>query len=281
MAVSKKVLASENPGSTAALKIANSKRPASVPRSSPPRGSDAMNDDSEGRYAVTALGDIADHALHAGAARFTLGLSPAALARAYLDWATHLAFSPGKRMQLIEKAARKAVRLSNYAYRCAENAEANPCIEPLLQDRRFADDAWRKWLYNLIYQSFLLSQQWWHNATTGVTKMHEGMAEFMSRQALDILSPSNFLLMNPEVLQRTVAQGGANLVHGFQNLIEDWERSVGGKKPVGTENFRPGRDVAVTPGKVIYHNRLIELTQCAPATETVRPEPVFIVPAGS
>src|ERR1039458_5820167 len=70
-------------------------------------------------YAVTAFAEIIDRSLHAMAARFTLGLSPAALAEAYLDWATHLAFSPGKQLQLVNKATRKAVRFSNYVFRCA------------------------------------------------------------------------------------------------------------------------------------------------------------------
>ena len=70
-----------------------------------------------------------------------------------------------------------------------------------------------------------------------------------------------------------------NLVSGLQNLVEDWERAISGKKPVGTEKFTVGRDVAVTPGKVVYRNRLIELIQYAPATDKVRPEPVLIVPA--
>src|SRR5262249_23654721 len=71
---------------------------------------------------------------------------------------------------------------------------------------------------------------------------------------------------------------GISGMRGFQNLVEDWERGISGKKPVGTENFVVGRDLAVTPGKVIYRNRLIELIQYAPATERVRPEPVLIVP---
>jgi polyhydroxyalkanoate synthase len=70
-----------------------------------------------------------------------------------------------------------------------------------------------------------------------------------------------------------------NLVSGLRNLAEDWERAVSGKKPVGSEDFVVGRDVAATPGKVVYRNRLIELIQYAPATDKVRPEPVLIVPA--
>jgi polyhydroxyalkanoate synthase len=234
--------------------------------------------------AVTALADFTDRSLHAAAAHFTAGLSPAALAQAYLDWATHLANAPGKRMQLVDKALRKAVRFADYAGRCCASGggTADCCIEPLPQDRRFAGEDWHRWPYNLIHQAFLLNQQWRHNATTGIrgiSRQHEDLVEFMSRQILDMVSPSNFLATNPDVLRVTAATGGMNLVSGLKNLAEDWERAASGRRPVGTENFMVGRDVAVTLGKVIYRNRLIELIQYAPATGTVRPEPVLIVPA--
>ena len=150
------------------------------------------------------------------------------------------------------------------------------------QDRRFAGDDWHNWPFNFIHQAFLLNQQWRHNATTGIrgiSKQHERLVEFMSRQVLDMVSPSNFVATNPEVLRATLAKGGMNLVTGLQNFAEDLERQLSGKKPEGAENFVVGRDVAVTPGKVIYRNRLIELIEYAPATGTVRPEPVLIVPA--
>jgi polyhydroxyalkanoate synthase len=85
-----------------------------------------------------------------------------------------------------------------------------------------------------------------------VTKKHEEMVEFVSRQVLDMFAPANFLLTNPEVLQQTVSKGGMNLMNGCQNLIADWERAVSGKKPVGVEEFVVGRNVAATPGKVVY-----------------------------
>jgi polyhydroxyalkanoate synthase len=242
-------------------------------------------DTVEGRdsYAVTAFADIVDRSLHATIARFTFGLSPAALAKAYFDWAIHLAVSPGKQLQLVDKATRKTVRFANHAFHAAlESDKASSCIEPLPQDRRFIGAEWQKPPYNFMYQAFLLQQQWWHNATTGirgVTKHHEAMVEFVSRQILDIASPSNFLATNPEAFRQTVSKGGMNLVSGLRNMTEDWERAVSGKKPVGTENYAVGRDVAATPGKVVYRNRLIELIQYAPATGKVRPEPVLIVPA--
>jgi polyhydroxyalkanoate synthase len=163
-----------------------------------------------------------------------------------------------------------------------EGGNTQCCIEPLKQDRRFVGQDWQRWPYSFLYQAFLLNQQWWHNATTGVrgvSQRHEDMVEFAARQILDILSPSNFLLTNPEILRQTLSKGGANLVSGARNLIEEWERAVSGKRPVGSEKFVVGRDVAVTPGKVIYRNRLIELIQYKPATDKVRPEPVLIVPA--
>jgi polyhydroxyalkanoate synthase subunit PhaC len=234
-------------------------------------------------YTVTALGDIIDRSLHAGVARFSGGLSPAALADAYWDWASHFIYAPGKSMQLADKAARKALRFGNYAYRYAvEGGNVPPCIEPLPQDHRFSGEAWSKWPFNFIYQGFLLQQQWWHNATTGlrgVSKHHEDMVEFASRQLLDTVAPSNIPTINPEILWRTLSAGGLNLVRGAQNFIEDWEHAFSGKMPVGKESFTVGREVAATPGKVVFRNRLIELIQYTPTTKDVRPEPILIVPA--
>ncbi len=243
----------------------------------------ALEPDARDPHSVMSLADITDRSLHAAIARFTGGLSPAALAQAYWDWAAHLASAPGKRAQLLEKAVRKAIRFSNYLHRyLVEGANGEVCIEPLPQDHRFLVPEWRAWPFNCVYQGFLLQQQWWHNATTGlrgVSKHHEDMVEFGSRQLLDMVAPSNFLLTNPEILQRTLSTAGLNLIRGWRNFLEDWERAVTGKKPVGTENFIVGRDVAVTPGKVVYRNRLIELIQYAPVTHEVRPEPILIVPA--
>jgi polyhydroxyalkanoate synthase len=237
-------------------------------------------------YASTAFSDVVDRSLHAAVSRLTAGLSPAALTEAYLDWMIHLASSPGKQAQLLEKAVRKSTRLGRHMSQCmlagASATTAQPCIEPLPTDRRFAGKEWQQWPYTFLYQSFLLHQQWWHNATTGVrgvTIQHERVVEFASRQLLDMFSPANFIATNPEVLRKSVEEGGMNLVKGWQNLVEDWERAVSGAKPVGTEAFKVGGNIAVSPGKVIYRNRLIELIQYAPTTDKVRPQPILIIPA--
>ncbi len=223
-----------------------------------------------------------DRMVHAWLGRFTGGISPASLLFAYLDWSVHLAFSPAKQAQLSEKALRKWLRLLLYMRQCTRDQHAAPCIEPLPQDRRFVGEDWQRRPYNLWYQSFLLLQQWWHNATTGiqgVSRRHDEFASFAARQFLDVFSPSNYLWTNPEVLRATVEQGGQNLVRGWQNLLDDWDRALLGKKPAGVENFRVGENLAVTPGKVVYRNRLIELIQYTPSTESIHPEPVLIVPA--
>jgi polyhydroxyalkanoate synthase len=232
---------------------------------------------------VTALSDVTDRSLHAALARFTLGLSPAAIAAAYLDWLVHLIAAPGKRLQLVDKMARKAMRFSAYAWQQALHpGKTPPVIEPLPQDRRFAAEAWQQPPFNLLYQGFLLQQQWWHNATSdirGVTQHHEDIVRFGIRQLLDVFSPSNFLPTNPELLQRTGETAGQNFLLGLQHMAEDWERAVSGKRPVGGEAYEIGRNIAATPGKVVFRNRLIELIQYEPVTQQVQAEPVLIVPA--
>jgi len=239
--------------------------------------------DERDSHSATALAEVIDRAAHAAAARFTGALSPMAIAGAYLDWAAHLATAPGKQVRLAAKGARKAMRFAAHAARSGTPlADPHPCIEPLPQDRRFSAEAWQAWPYNMLYQAFLLNQQWWHNATTdvrGVSAAHERMVEFATRQALDVLSPSNFPLTNPVVMERARRSGGTNFVQGALNLWEDLERAAGGKPPVGAERFRPGHEVAVTPGQVVFRNRLIELIQYEPATPRVAAEPILVVPA--
>jgi len=175
------------------------------------------------------LAEVLDRSLHYAMSRLTLGLSPMALAETYFDWLIHLSLSPGKQLQLWQKGMRKGTRLASHVARCMTQLgeDAQPCICPLPQDRRFESAEWHKWPFNVIHQSFLLQQQWWHNATTGirgVSAQHERALEFASRQVLDVLSPSNFLLTNPDALKRTQSEGGQNLVRGFWNFILAWRR---------------------------------------------------------
>jgi polyhydroxyalkanoate synthase len=226
--------------------------------------------------------DPLDRVLHAWQGRMTAGISPAALWEAYADWAFHLLNSPGHQSRLVRKAVRKNLKLASWLGHAPFDPATPPAIEPLPQDRRFRGEDWRHWPFNLIYQSFLFTQQWWDNATTGVRGVdarHSDIVRFTTRQLLDAVSPSNYLATNPEALRATLEQHGANLWRGFRNFVEDLARVLLERKPTGAENFIVGRDVAITPGRVIHRNRLVELIQYEPTTEKVHPEPVLIVPA--
>lgn len=215
-------------------------------------------------------------------ARMTGGLSPAAMALAFADWGIHLASAPGKRAELALKAWRKASRLTGYMARASLDPKTPPVIEPLPGDERFSTPAWQKWPFSLYAQSFLMAQQWWHNAThevPGTSHHAEDVTAFIARQMLDMASPSNFPLTNPDVLARAHEEKGANFQRGFQNALEDFAALSSNAPPPGTQAFRPGVEVAVTPGQVVYRNHLMELIQYSPTTPDVYAEPVLLIPA--
>ncbi|MFA5990553.1 MAG: alpha/beta fold hydrolase [Sphingomonas sp.] len=229
------------------------------------------------------VADFIDRAAGAGLAKASAGISPVSLALAYGDWALHLAMSPGKRTQLAAKAARMAVCFARYAASAlADPARVEPCITPLPQDRRFRDPAWQALPFSLWQQSFLLTQQWWDAAMRdvgGVEAHHERVVAFATRQLLDMLAPSNFVLTSPVIQQRITETCGTCLIDGAQQWLDDIDHALRRLPPAGAKQFRPGHEVAVTPGRIVYHNKLIELIQYIPTTKKVRPEPVLIVPA--
>ena len=149
-------------------------------------------------------------------------------------------------------------------------------------DDRFRSPDWQAFPFNVYAHNFLSIERWWGAATThvrGVSQRHDDMANFTARQLLDTVAPSNFIGTDPEVLARTRAESGANLVRGYANWIADLTRARSGAPPRGTEAFKVGETVAVTPGKVVLRTRLAEIIQYAPATDRVRPKPIVIVPA--
>ncbi|WP_238328127.1 PHA/PHB synthase family protein [Paraburkholderia mimosarum] len=217
-----------------------------------------------------------------GRATGTLSVASALLAAG--DWAMNLLASPGKRLQLSLLGLEYTDQLIRYAGECmiAGPDELRRCVEPPAHDKRFAGDEWLRWPYNLLHQSFLLTEQWWAAATQGVMGVdhhHQDMVSFTARQLLDVTSPGNGLWTNPTVLRQTVEEGGWNLIRGALNFIQDAQRVAARLPPPGADHFHVGRDVAATTGNVVLRNRLIELIQYAPTTGAVCPEPVLLVPA--
>lgn len=214
-------------------------------------------------------------------ARLANGISPASVNMAFADWANHLLVSPSRQADLGQSALQKWLLWLQYGQQ-AWQGHCSPCIQPLPQDRRFSRPEWQALPYAALAQAFLLQEQWWHEATTGVrgvSRHHEEVVEFSARQVLDMASPSNFMATNPQVLRETVRTGGTNLASGFANWARDALAVLAAGPPRGVENFRPGREVALTPGKVVFRNHLIELLQYEASTPRVHAQPLLIVPS--
>ena len=232
---------------------------------------------------IRTFTDDMNKTLHAMLGQMTGGLAPQSLIDAYTDWAFHLATSPGKRMQLMQNAMQIAIQPGLHQRHDVQvKNKGDEFAAVLPQDRRFRDKAWQQWPYSLVKQSFLMQRKWWHDTTTGisgVTPHHEDVVEFASKQLLDMMAPSNFMLTNPVLLERTLSEGGANLLHGAQNFMDDWQHQINGRRPAILDEYTVGEVLALTPGKVVLRNHLIELIQYEPSTEHVRPEPILITPA--
>jgi poly[(R)-3-hydroxyalkanoate] polymerase subunit PhaC len=162
--------------------------------------------------------------------------------------------------------------------------QAEPVVEAAPDDRRFRDRAWSdNAIFDYIKQSYLLTARYIHGAVKEVGGLDEHTArkvDFYTRQFIDAMAPSNYVLTNPEVLRITVESGGENLVNGLKNLLDDLERGKGRLAITMTdmEAFQIGGNVATAPGKVVFQNDLIQLIQYAPTTETVHRRPLLIIP---
>lgn len=143
--------------------------------------------------------DSLDRLLHAREARFTFSQSLKSLTLAFLDWGLHLANAPGRRITLAESASRQWARLLSQ----------DLWAKPPAGDHRFDDESWAHPPFNTFAQATILAEQWWNEATAclpGVAKSHSAVVSFAARQILDLYSPSNFPLTNPEVLRATSAK---------------------------------------------------------------------------
>ena len=213
-------------------------------------------------------------------ARATMGTSPVSLLTMMNDWALHLACAPDKQLLLARKASKNwSDWLRFVAMGCPAEPDERP-IAPQPRDRRFSHDAWRQAPFAALAQAFLLAEDYVDHATSdvpGLSADHDKAMTFLARQMMDAVAPSNFLATSPEAIARTLEQRGLNLVRGSAALARDLGAAFSGQ---GTRPAKEvGRDVAITPGTVVYRNHLIELIQYAPTTRQVHPEPVLIVPA--
>lgn len=237
--------------------------------------------------------DPLDRAAHASVAALTGGLSPASAVLAYLDWGMHLAISPGKCLDLALRASRDAAATWTAMLPVSTvsadggSATASETARPqdASADPRFAGEAWSAWPFRVWRDTFLRTQQWWQDATTGVAGVdphHADIVGFMARQCLDACSPGNFVATNPVVVGAALQSGGANFAQGFRHWMQDYAvvaKRLGGAPVREKLAYEPGKDVAITPGQVVWRNALCELLQYDPATPQVAREPVIVVPS--
>jgi polyhydroxyalkanoate synthase len=216
--------------------------------------------------------------LRAQLATVSGGLAPDVYVDAWWDWYLNLAEDPPKQLQIMQDAVAKAVETWTFALRAVSGGAA----PSMAGDARFSGDAWAQWPFNVYAHGYRNYVDWWQKAWSnvpGVAPENERTLEFLARNALETLSPANYLATNPELLDTTRIESGDNLVRGFSNWLEDIQRTFEGKGPSGTEKFVVGRNIAATPGKVVMRNDLVELIQYSPATPTVFAEPILIIPA--
>ncbi|MDN3567265.1 class I poly(R)-hydroxyalkanoic acid synthase [Paeniroseomonas aquatica] len=210
---------------------------------------------------------------------------PLNIGGAFLEMTTRLMANPARLVQAQMGFWQDYLTLwQNTARRMMGQEEGTPVIAEDPKDRRFKDEAWRdNEVFDFIKQSYLLSARFFQNVVGGVDGLEPKTAQkvdFYTRQFVDAMSPSNFLLTNPEVLRKTAETGGENLLKGLSHLLADLERGKGQLRIRMTDDskFRVGENIAVTPGKVVYQNELMQLIQYAPTTPTVLKRPLVIFP---
>src|SRR5215203_4514552 len=191
---------------------------------------------------------------------------------------------PTRAVELQTQLGRAYLDLWGVAVKRMSGEESGPVITPDPKDRRFADPEWSSnQFFDFIKQAYLLSSHWADHLVEGAKDLDphtRQKAEFYVKQVANALSPSNFVLTNPELLRETLGSNAENLVRGMHMLAEDIEAGGGDLKirQSNTEMFEVGRNLAITPGKVIYQNELMQLIQYEASTPTVLKRPLLIVP---
>lgn len=211
---------------------------------------------------------------------------PFNLSTAFMELFTLMISDPAKTLDRQMAFWQDYVNLWETAAERALGEEKAPYIEPDSRDKRFKDDAWQQnAVFDFLKQSYLLSARWLQRSVSEATdELDPHVArkvDFYTRQFVDAMSPSNFLMTNPQVLKATIESKGENLVKGLHHLLEDLERGKGKLRISMTDfnAFKVGKNLAVTKGKVIFQNDLMQLIQYEATTKDVYKTPLLVIPA--
>lgn len=210
------------------------------------------------------------------------------LGEAYSHWLAAYSNNPEKAIQDGVDYWQKSMQLSQQAFSSLFAGEGQEQPEAVISeekgDRRFKHEDWsNKPLFHVIKQSYLMTSEWMRNLVTDVEGLDDHTAakvKFFTERYLDAMSPTNFAATNPAVIEKIVETKGASLVNGLKNMLEDLEEGQGQLKirMSDTTAFDLGENIAITPGKVVFQNRMFQLIQYSPSTDTVLKRPLLIIP---
>jgi polyhydroxyalkanoate synthase subunit PhaC len=209
---------------------------------------------------------------------------PQAIGRVFFELGTRLLADPGRLVEAQLRLWRDQAELWQHTLQRMHGLAAEPLVESERGDRRFKDEAWSEdLLFDFIKQSYLLSARWLRalvQDVPGMSAKDQEKVDFYTRQFISAVAPSNFLLTNPAVLRKANETGGQNLLDGLEHLLADLERGKGRLqiRMADQHAFEVGRNIATSPGKVVFQNQLMQLIQYAPSTEQVHRRPFLIVP---
>jgi len=211
-------------------------------------------------------------------------LDPFNVMGSFVEGAKQLASNPEKLLQANLELWQQHMQLWQHAADRMLGKTTEPVAKPDPGDRRFKSKDWEEnQVFDIIRQSYLITSRWLLKTMSSIDNLSEDDArkiQFHTQQLADAMSPSNFLLTNPEVIKETVESGGQNLVRGMQNLQRDLEAGGGQLKITMADQaaYEVGKNIATAPGKVVYQNDIIQLIQYEPTTALVFRRPLFIVP---
>ena len=206
------------------------------------------------------------------------------VAKAFMDLSSRLLANPYKLAQTQMEMMRDYFSLWQHSTMKMMGMPFQAVASPAKTDKRFKDEDWEgNFLFDFMKQSYLITARHLHDTVSeaeGLDETTQAKVNFFTRQYIDALSPTNFALTNPEVFRETVKTHGQNLVKGFSNLLKDMEAGDGQLRirMTDTDAFELGRNVATTPGKVVFQNDLIQLIQYNPSTPDQFKKPLLIVP---